>query len=312
MNLNQLIDTPSSSPFNLANDDAYQQWRRWKLANAPASIEDLMVEVEDANALSPEEIMAITRCCQACNMAIYIIKYNPAADKATIKNLGAQLGLVRLDSNICADEDSITSLTYRPDGRQKGYIPYSNMRLSWHTDGYYNTVENQIRSIVMFCVQPAAEGGENALLDHEMLYIHLRDRNPAYISALMQANAMTIPANVEAGEEIRAAQTGPVFSIHPQHGTLHMRYSARTRNIIWNDDTITREAVACISEFLDSADSPVLHYKLNAGEGIICNNVLHNRTGFSDDAQHKRLLYRARYYDRIARTELDQINSQIQ
>ena len=297
----------TNNPFDLDNDIAYQQWRSWKLTTAAKSADELKVEIEDANALNREERASILNRCQTNNMSIYIIRNNPAADKATIKHLGEQLGLNRLDSNICADDDSITSLTYRPDGRQKGYIPYSNMRLSWHTDGYYNTLDNQIRAIVMFCVQPAAEGGENALLDHELLYIHLRDRNPAYISALMQPDAMTIPPNVEGGQEIRGAQTGPVFSVHPQHGTLHMRYSARSRNIIWQDDVMTQEAVECITEFFNSADSPILHYKMNAGEGIICNNVLHNRTGFTDDEQHKRLLYRARYFDRIADTELDQI-----
>jgi len=307
MTLNQAFTNITDNPFNLKDDSAYQQWRSWKLNNAANSINDLKVEIEDADALTTSEKAAIIARCQTHNMAIYIIKSASVADKATIKHLGEQLGLNRLDSNICADEDSITSLTYRPDGRQKGYIPYSNMRLSWHTDGYYNTLDNQIRAIVMFCVQAAAEGGENALLDHELLYIHLRDRNPAYISALMQSDAMTIPPNIEDGQEIRGVQTGPVFSLHPQYDTLHMRYSARTRNIIWKDDALTKEAAECITEFLNSADSPILHYKLNAGEGIICNNVLHNRSGFTDDEQHKRLLYRARYFDRIEDTELNQI-----
>jgi hypothetical protein len=33
--------------------------------------------------------------------------------------------------------------------------------------------------------------------------------------------------------------------------------------------------------------------------GVICNNVLHARTAFRDDPSRPRLLYRARYYDRI-------------
>jgi len=33
--------------------------------------------------------------------------------------------------------------------------------------------------------------------------------------------------------------------------------------------------------------------------GIVCNNVLHDRTGFVDHPQWPRLLYRARYRDRI-------------
>jgi hypothetical protein len=33
--------------------------------------------------------------------------------------------------------------------------------------------------------------------------------------------------------------------------------------------------------------------------GLICNNVLHTRSAFSDSPQHRRLLYRGRYYDRL-------------
>ena len=36
--------------------------------------------------------------------------------------------------------------------------------------------------------------------------------------------------------------------------------------------------------------------------GILCNNVLHERSGFVDDASAPRLLFRARYYDRVAGT----------
>jgi hypothetical protein len=45
---------------------------------------------------------------------------------------------------------------------------------------------------------------------------------------------------------------------------------------------------------------------LQPGWGLICNNVLHSRSRFSDgvepDPAQGRLLYRARYYDRIAGT----------
>ena len=33
--------------------------------------------------------------------------------------------------------------------------------------------------------------------------------------------------------------------------------------------------------------------------GLVCNNVLHDRAGFVDDPKQPRLLYRARYLDRI-------------
>ena len=43
----------------------------------------------------------------------------------------------------------------------------------------------------------AATGGENALLDHEIAYLLLRDADPRYVAALMQPDAMTIPARTD-------------------------------------------------------------------------------------------------------------------
>ena len=136
----------------------------------------------------------------------------------------------------------------------------------------------------------------NQLLDHEIVYIQLRDRNPDYIQALMHPQAMTIPANIVDGEELRPDATGPVFSVM-QDGNLHMRYTHRKRNISWRDDPLTLEAVAYLGELM-TADNPYyFEGSLQSGQGLICNNVLHTRTGFEEGS--KRLLYRARYFDRI-------------
>ena len=65
---------------------------------------------------------------------------------------------------------------------------------------------------MLHCVQSAASGGENALMDHEVAYILLRDENPDYIRAFMQPDAMTIPPRMdEKGETARRVETGPVF-----------------------------------------------------------------------------------------------------
>jgi hypothetical protein len=120
----------------------------------------------------------------------------------------------------------------------------------------------------------------------------------------MHPEAMTIPPNVDAGTEIRGACAGPVFSIDALTGSLHMRYSARKRNIEWRDDELTREAADLITEILDN-DDIAYTYRLKAGEGVICNNVLHRRSGFNDSPDEKRLMYRARYYDRVAGTGLN-------
>ena len=113
---------------------------------------------------------------------------------------------------------------------------------------------------------------------------------------------MRIPPNIDNGEEIRGAKSGPVFSVDENTNSLHMRYTARARNIQWANYSVTQQAVAFINECLTPDNPYVFTHRLNAGEGIICNNVLHNRTAFEDDDDHKRLLYRARYYDRVANT----------
>ncbi|MDZ7804462.1 TauD/TfdA family dioxygenase [Thiohalophilus sp.] len=302
----QIINAPiknraaAVAAFDLNNDRAYRQWRDQRLANYPAGAASLRVPLADPASLSEREQRNLREQVRRCNMAIY--QADPATDREAVRALGRQLGLERLDGNLCADEDSITALQVIPDGRQRGYIPYSNLPLSWHTDGYYNKGDQMIRAMLLHCVRPAASGGENALLDHEMAYIHLRDTDPAYISALMAADAMTIPPNVEQGVEIRGAVSGPVFSIDGPTGALHMRYTHRQRNIEWKADSLTREAVACLREFLASDSPYIVRYRLAPGEGVVCNNVLHSRSGFDDDPAQPRLLYRARYYDRISET----------
>jgi len=289
----------SGNPFLLADESAYQRWRDAKLADYPCNNEQVMVTVSSPE-LTKHEYGQLINLCDKANFAIYHLEEPQQGNKSFVRQLGNSVGLQRLDGNLCADDDSITSLQVIDSGRHAGYIPYTNRRLSWHTDGYYNTPDEQIRGILMHCVQPASEGGENLLLDHEIAYIQLRDKNPDFITALTNESAMTIPPNVENGIEIRGEQTGPVFSVDDD-GCLHMRFSARTRNIEWFDDEITREAILYLNSLLSENNPYVFRYRLRAGDGIICNNVLHCRTAFSDDERSgsRRLLYRARYFDRV-------------
>lgn len=302
MTQSKINPIPSQGPFSLADEAAYRAWRDAKLADYPQSAAELLLEIQDGNQISESEYLSMLALIRKTNMMVYQFADTAPAEKSVIHNLGRRFGLTHLDSNLCADEDSITSLQVIPEGRKRGYIPYSNLRISWHTDGYYNDSAHQIRAMLLHCVSDAAQGGENLLLDHEICYIHLRDTNPDYIQALMQPEAMAIPPNVEQGEEIRAAISGPVFSVDPASGRLHMRYTARTRSIEWHDDPLTQEASQCITEFLASDSPYIIRHRLTPGQGVLCNNVLHTRTAFEDDPEggKTRLLYRARYYDRIA------------
>jgi len=220
-----------SSPFDLGDDESYQRWKETKLDVIHNQLDDEICFVKDPFHLSDDEKNAILKLCFLKNYVIYQLLNPFSDDKSFIQTLGLQLGLEHLDNNLRADEDSVTSLEVRQQNGNQ-YILYTNRPLSWHCDGYYNTLDTQIHAIIMHCAQPSASGGENRLLDHELLYIRLRDANPDYIKALMVEDVMTIPANIEQSVELRAEQAGPVFSVEEKSGRLHMRYSARKKNIL--------------------------------------------------------------------------------
>jgi alpha-ketoglutarate-dependent taurine dioxygenase len=231
-------------------------------------------------------------------MAVYASALAGRADRDLVRRVGARLGLSRLQANPLADEDGISALETAPEKSARGYIPYSSRRLLWHTDGYYNPPAQRIRAFILHCVRPAAAGGENRVLDHEIAWLLLRDADPELVRALSAPDAMTIPANEEDPSAQRAAQAGPVFSIDA--GALHMRYTARTRSIEWRADAATQAAVQRLREILDSDSPYVFRLRLAAGQGLVCNNVLHDRSEFTDTPGAGRLVYRARYLDRIA------------
>ncbi len=287
-------------PFDLAHPEKYARWRESKLELHPTRIEDLIVEIRDPRRLTDNEANAILDRCRRANMAIYASRSLDDPDKEIPRQLGRQLGLTRLDHNRGADDDAISSITVQADALHRGFIPYSTGPIAWHTDGYYNASHQQIHAMVLHCVHPAAEGGTNDLLDSEIAYILLRDRDPELIRNLMHRQAMTIPANIVDGTEQRPERTGPVFSLQID-GHLHMRYTDRTRSILWRDDPDTAEAVAALKDILHKKTAWHFCAKLEPGWGLVGNNPLHTRTGFVDGAR-PRLLYRARYYDRIAGT----------
>jgi hypothetical protein len=285
--------------FNLDNAAAYAAWREAKLAAHPRRLEELVVEVADPRRLTFAEREALAARCAVANMALYASTTGSDPDKDIPRRLGRQLGLVNLDANLLADDDGISPLAVAPAGTRTEFIPYTDRGIRWHTDGYYNALDRQIHGLILHCVQSAESGGENRLMDHEIAYILLRDENPDHIRALMAPDAMTIPPRLEEGAVARAAQPGPVFAVHPD-GHLHMRYTARTVSIAWKDDGATRAAVAALERILADETSPyVFRGRLEPGMGLVCNNVLHDRAAFADSDTRKRLLYRARYFDRI-------------
>ena len=285
-----------SNPFDLNDDTAYLAWREAKLRRWPAGGDGIRVEVARLSHPRPAELEAIIDRLERCNSALVACPDPAQVDAAALLAFGRHLGLHRPDSNLCADEQAVSAIAVRARGQASEYIPYTNRPLSWHTDGYYNVRGSEVRAWTLFCVCDAADGGENGLLDPEIAYLLLRDEDPALVGALMDPDAMRIPANVQGGTLLRPASAGPVFSVI--EGRLHMRYSARSRHIEWKSDPALSAARERLTRLLSQPSVYMFRHKLRPGEGYVSNNVLHNRTGFVESTGAGRLLLRARYLDR--------------
>lgn len=288
----------TDNPFDLQNNNAYQIWRAKKLDSLKQSSLHA-VEIKDPGAISPDEHRALSSQVAIFNIAIFRLKSDPTIDSKILKTFGSQLDLHHLDSNLYANENDISELRVISKGRRGEYIPYTNRPLGWHTDGYYNHPDNTIRSFILYCINDASEGGDNQLLDPELAYIHVRDQDSKLIAALMRPDVLTIPSTIEDGKIIRPEQKSPVFQVDPVSGHLLMRYTQRKTNIQWQPDDDTQTALSLLGDLLASDSDHILNVRLTPGEGMICNNVLHNRSTFTDNPERPRIMLRARYYDRF-------------
>jgi alpha-ketoglutarate-dependent taurine dioxygenase len=297
------LEIQVDSPFALGSDRAYQAWRSEKLDNYSRVLSADPVVLDDLSHLSESGRAELVERCRKTNLALYRTTDPDRPEDAVRADLRAfadALGLRIAERHRSAGELGIVALRVTDTDRQRGYIPYSRRAMNWHTDGYYNAPDDSIRAMVLHCVTPAADGGANRFLDPEIAYIRLRDADPGHIAALMHPRAMTIPENREPDGSLRPASVGPVFAVDGD-GKLSMRYTARTRSIAWRDDPATVRAAQALQTLLESGDEAMITARLGPGEGILCNNVLHNRTGFdANDAEPSpRLIFRIRFHNRI-------------
>ncbi len=284
------------------NTSHYQAWRAAKLRDYPGEASEVVVPVKDPAAPSETELGHMLSLIEKTNMAVYQWPRDYPGTADSFLDFTRRFGLSRLDRHLCTEASGISEIRVKPVSENGEYIPYTCRAINWHTDGYYNSAADTIRGLALHCVSPAAHGGENRLFDHELLYIALRERVPEHIHALFHPLAMTIPANIVAGETLRPDRTGPVFSVGPDN-ELHMRYTARTRSIRWREDPSTQVALQHLIELLASPETPIWALTLEPGQGLISNNVLHTRSAFEDDRQHTRLFLRARFMDRVRRPD---------
>ena len=285
-----------NSPFNLENETEYREWRERKLSLYPVSKENLFVRFDNKN-LNKNSINTLKKIINKYNFAFY--EFESKITDRYIQEFCSKLHLIDLLSNPLADENNISNITDKSKIAQKEsgveYIPYTNKQLNWHTDGYYYNIENSVKSFLLHCDNPADNGGQNILLDHEIIYIHLRDHNPDYIEVLMKNNIMEIPKNNNILGS--ASISGPVFYIDKE-GFLNMRFTSRQQNIIWGENDMIKKIKDYIFSFITEDKKYVFKILLKKNQGYIANNILHKREKYID-GENKRLLKRLRFSRRV-------------
>ena len=284
------------SPFILENQTEYISWRDNKLSLYPKDIESLSISFDFEN-IDINKITQLKKIVENYNFAIY--DFSAQISDKKLQEFCVSLNLMSSVSNLLADENGISSITDNSSLVQKKlnieYIPYTNKPLNWHTDGYYHPLDSTVKSFLLHCNEPAQKGGENLLLDPEILYIFLRDHNPDFIDVLMQENIMEIPKNKNSKNS--SSSIGPVFYIDTEN-FLNMRFTSRQQNIIWKKDDMIKKIKDYISSFILDDDKYIFKLLLKKNQGYLANNILHKREGYLD-GENKRLLKRLRFSERI-------------
>ena len=280
---------------------AVAQWCDTRRAAYAAGDAGRWIEIGDPYRLRAAERDAIASQCARFNLALYRFARG-RSDPDALSAFAGAMGLERRDLTLGADHRGVASVrvTRNPHGPEM--IPFTSHALNWHTDGYYNAPDQSVRAVVMHCAASAASGGENTLLDPDLVYAAMHEQDPVLVEALAHPGAMTIPAHEAEGTLMRPARTGPVFRFLDDPPRLHMRYTMRTRSIQWRPTLDTSRAVAALEATIAALTVHHLRVRFEAGEGVICSNVLHRRSAFVDSEGEglRRVMLRIRSFDPVS------------
>ena len=271
-----------------AKSAEFLRWAEEKEKNIPQNSDGILVNIHDINNVKTSEIAKIKETIYKYNSCIYSSKIALKSNT----NLLKFVELVGMRTYDCNNIESNEISTITPLQNSKiNYIPYTDKLLNWHTDGYYD--KKSIFSWLLHCVNPATQGGENYLLDHELVLREYLLRNDD-INNLMAEDALTIP---ESKYTSRSEISTYIFSFKNKYKRLHMRFSMRKDNI--GTSAKASPAIIKLKEIIENDCAKYsLTYKLQKNEGIITNNILHGRKAFKDD-KVKRKLLRIRSYERL-------------
>ena len=274
--------------------DNYKRWEEEKLEHFSPNAENLMVEITNSESLKKSEKLKIKDLLKKHNLVFYEFKNIKNTTSDALLSLSKQLGLEDFEYSSKSNKSGLTPIRVESDlDANDEYIPFTTKSLNWHTDGYYNLHNESIHSWLLHCDEPAKNGGENEFFDHEIAYILFNQKNKNILS-LMDSQAYTIPENKKTG---RKDVSGYVFSFENKYKKLHMRFTMREHNIHWNKNIV--KEIALLKQIIKESKKYHIKYKLDYRQGAITNNILHNRSSFTNLKNQTRLIYRIRSKKRV-------------
>ena len=281
--------------INKEFDKNYPYWRDEKLKNFQ-SLDNCLVELKNTQELSLIEKNKIKELCKTNNFALIqtpkALKYD-----SMVLDFNTQLGLIQNDKHLFISSNDLAHITPVKNKQQGEFIPYTNKKINWHTDGYYNDLEHRVRSFTLFCAKPAKSGGVNNWLDIEMLYILFREKDEKLIKLLSLIDSMTIPAHTRDNKVLRVESKDAIFLTDNKTNSLYMRYTQRKKNIYFHNEVL--EAVNLLDTILEGGSDYHHQHKMLEGQGIINNNVIHTRSSFVSYDKEPRVMLRGRYFVRV-------------
>jgi hypothetical protein len=284
----------SNLPAHLDGQSAaWQRWRDQRLQRHEQSSQAATILHLPAGA-SPDAADLADLCLRTQRDGLAQFRIEGSNQRASLSILLAALGLTLNDEGVIRGDDGLSLLQDHGTDARARFVPYSNRQMNWHTDGYYNADDQSLRCFVLHCLRPAAQGGELYLLDPELLLIELYRQTPEIVELLSHPEAICLPANTDRHGHDRPDRYTSVFACHDD-ATLSMRYTTRSRNIRFRNQD-TEHAMQQLQTAIDACKPWHRRLRLEAGQGILCRNLLHWRASFSDpDGQPGRQILRGRY-----------------
>jgi len=272
----------------------YRQWRDARL-NLQQEADNTLVPLSPLlrGTSDTEGLTELCRQVREYGFAIYQWSRPSDDPDQDAVALHTKLSLQSIDRGVVTEDSGLSLLTDMAGTSQGRFIPYTTKAMGWHTDGYYNTMDQSLNCFTLHCIRPAQSGGTLTLLDHQLVLIALFDEDPELVELLSHPEAMMLPANRDDIGHDRPERYSPVL-FPRSDGTPGAHFTTRTTHIQWRTPE-TLDAAKQMKAVIEDHNDWHHPVRLEAGQGVITRNVLHKREAYTDNPETPRKMLRGRY-----------------